>query len=124
MERMILDWRFASLLSREGITPYRLHKYLARHDVSRTTVYRWAKEPPGSLDLELVGHVLEALREATGKQYVLSDIIDFVSGGEESVPAWRRLIGAWDHPSAPEDGSSNVDRYLDEDLSADVDGVE
>lgn len=74
-----LNWKFGQLLEQEGITAYRLHKQLVSKDVSRATLYRWLKEPPKMLDLELAKNVLEGLEQMTGKHYRLSDLVEFES---------------------------------------------
>jgi hypothetical protein len=74
------------VLEREGITPYQLSKALAERQVSRTTVYRWAKDPPALLDLELMSHVLWALGHITGKPFELRDVLEIQPSPEPD--AW------------------------------------
>jgi predicted transcriptional regulator len=72
------EWRLPALLKREEITPYRLHQRLAKIlGTSRTTVYRWANELPDSLDVALLMGVIKVLREETGKQFEVSDLITY-----------------------------------------------
>ncbi len=40
-------------------------------------VYRWAKELPNSLDAALIMGVISILREETGQQFEVSDLIAY-----------------------------------------------
>lgn len=80
-----VTWRMPEVLEREGITPYRLSKELAPRRVSRTTVYRWAKEAPALLDLELLAHMLWALKRISGKEFRLEDLLDIRPSAEPNL---------------------------------------
>jgi predicted transcriptional regulator len=71
-------WKLPTLLKRESVTPYRLHQRLA--DIlgtSRTTVYRWSNELPDTLDVALLMATIHVLREETGKNITLSDLLEY-----------------------------------------------
>ena len=71
-------WKLPELLKREGVTPYRLHQRL--YDMlgtSRTTVYRWSNELPDTLDVALLMGIIEVLREETGKQITVTDLLEY-----------------------------------------------
>ena len=118
MTKLTPQWKFVELLQREGLTPHHIQRYLSPYDVPQGAVERWALGTPKALDLELAGFVLAALKEATGKPYALTDLVEYedATAAKENAPAWQSLAGMWDHPDAPEDGSANLDAYLDDAL--------
>ena len=118
MTKLTPQWKFAELLHREGLTLHHIQRYLSNEDVPQEAVERWAQGTPKTLDLEFAGLVLAALKEATGKPYALSDLVEYeaATAAEDDVPAWQSLAGIWDYPDAPEDGSANLDAYLDDAL--------
>lgn len=71
-------WKLPELLEREKITAYRLHKELNESGVKATpnTIYRWARELPSSLSIDLLVGVVDTLRELTGKQITIDDLIE------------------------------------------------
>ncbi len=74
-------WKLPELLAREKITAYRLHKELNESGVKATpnTIYRWAKELPSSLSIDLLVGVVDTLRDLTGKQITIDDLIEVKS---------------------------------------------
>lgn len=86
MNKIEINWKFPDLLKRHNITPYKLHKHLTANgcDVSRTTIYRWAREAPSALELRLVTDVLSALDDLRkGPELIkLADIIDTKKGSQ------------------------------------------
>lgn len=75
------NWKLPSLLKQEKVTPYRLHQRLADLlGTSRTTVYRWSNELPDSLDVALLMGVVRVLREETGKNISVGDLIEYIEG--------------------------------------------
>jgi Fe2+ or Zn2+ uptake regulation protein len=71
-------WKLPDLLEREGIKPYQLYKKLEEtHGTSPTTVYRWAKELPASLDVSLLMGVITALHDLTGKNFSVCDLLEY-----------------------------------------------
>lgn len=78
-------WKLPKLLENEQVTPYRLHKVIADSRVataSRNTIYRWSNELPDTLDVALLMSVIYALKEITGKEFTVSDLIEY--NGKES----------------------------------------
>lgn len=71
-----VEWKLSRLLEKEGITVYRLEQTLA-HKVSRGTLYRWAREQPQNPNLEGIGWILWGLKELTGKQFTVVDILEY-----------------------------------------------
>ena len=115
MTKLTPQWKFAELLQREGLTPHHIQRYLSDYNVSQEVAERWALGAPKTLDLELASLVLAALKEATGKPYALSDLVEYedTTAAQDDAPAWQSLAGMWDHPNAPSDGSANLDAYLE-----------
>ena len=79
------SWKLPELLKREGVTPYRLHQRL--YDIlgtSRTTVYRWSNELPDTLDVALLMGIIEVLREETGKQITVRDLLEYAGEADDA----------------------------------------
>lgn len=76
-------WKLPELLEREKITAYRLHKELNESGVKATpnTIYRWARELPSSLTIDLLVGVVDTLRGLTGKQITIDDLIEVKDDG-------------------------------------------
>jgi Fe2+ or Zn2+ uptake regulation protein len=75
---MSAKWRLPELLERESITAYRLHKELNERGIKATpnTIYRWAKELPSYVTLDLLVGIVETLRALTGRPITISDLIE------------------------------------------------
>ena len=67
-------WGLRQVLDAEGITPYALKQQLGAR-VSQPTVYAYVNDPPSKVDLRVLGGVLVALKEMTGKHFELSDLL-------------------------------------------------
>jgi hypothetical protein len=72
---MIL-WKLPDLLKREGVTAYRLNKELAGH-AATNTAYRWAREMPRTLDVDVLRWTLDALERITGKEFSITDVLEY-----------------------------------------------
>ena len=76
-------WKLPQLLKSEGVTPYRLHKELQKyfddsnHKPSQTTVYAWSKRLPDSLKMDMLMSVISVLREETGKEFNVDDLLEY-----------------------------------------------
>ena len=73
-------WKPPTLLKTHGITPHRLHEHIEEHygGVSRTSVYRWSRAEPASIDLRILVKVIGALNDLIESEepLKLTDIID------------------------------------------------
>ena len=71
-------WKLPELLQTLEVTPYRLHQCLEPiTGTSRTTIYRWAKELPDTLDVALLMAIIHVLRSETGQTIQLHDILSY-----------------------------------------------
>ena len=80
MSRPEVDWKFKTLLDREGVTVYALAKKLAAsmdEPLSIRTLYRWANTVPNNPSLEGIVWVLWGLEELTGKTFQVSDVLEY-----------------------------------------------
>ena len=73
----MIVWKLPKLLKREGVTAYRLNKELKGH-AAPNTAYRWAREMPRTLDTDVLRWTLDTLERITGKQFVISDLIEYL----------------------------------------------
>ena len=71
----IIRWRLNDILQANNLTAYKLEQAV-RGNVSRNTIYRWAKETPQLLDLAALPHVMEALERLTGKVVTPNDLLE------------------------------------------------
>jgi hypothetical protein len=75
--------RLKELLREEGLSSERLAQALEGR-VGRATVYRWAAKSEGAVDLAPLAWVVWGLRQLTGKQYGVGDVLAYEEGeGEE-----------------------------------------
>jgi 7,8-dihydro-6-hydroxymethylpterin-pyrophosphokinase len=72
---MIL-WKLPELLKREGVTAYRLNKELKGH-AATNTAYRWAREMPRTIDIDVLRWTIDALERITGKEFQVTDLLEF-----------------------------------------------
>ncbi len=72
---MIL-WKLPELMKREGISAYRLNKELKGH-AAPNTAYRWAREMPRTLDVDVLRWTLDTLERITGKTFSISDLLEY-----------------------------------------------
>lgn len=70
-----VKWKLRGLLKREGITPYALKNHLGAR-VSQPTVYAYVNDPPGKPDLRVLGSLLQGVRELSGKDLELADVLE------------------------------------------------
>ncbi len=71
-----IHWKLKELLKAEGVSVYRLYQELAKH-VSRTALYTWTQKTPQRLDLEVLAWVMWGLKEITGKEYKVGDLLEY-----------------------------------------------
>jgi hypothetical protein len=83
IDSMAVNWKPPELLEREKITAYRLHKELNKSGLkaSPNTVYRWAKELPSYITIDLLAGVVETLGRLTGKHITVNDLLEIEPNG-------------------------------------------
>jgi hypothetical protein len=74
----LLKWKLREFLDKNNLTAYQLEKALQGR-ASRNLAYTWARAtaPPKKLDTAVLGKVLEALGELTGKKVQVSDLLEY-----------------------------------------------
>lgn len=79
MPVMPVQWKLKELLAREGVTPYALSEQMG--GASRRPALYGLTSPdpekrPTRIGLPLLGEILSALRELTGKQFSVADVLE------------------------------------------------
>ena len=112
--RMGTTWKLRDYLHDRRIKPAALARAMDGK-MSRTAVYGLVQAaPPKAIYLETLDAVLPALREITGEDVEIGDLLEYV-GPPAPMPqkkAWRKLIGALSDPDSPGDVSVRHDDYL------------
>jgi hypothetical protein len=80
-----IRWRLHDILKANNLTAYKLEQAL-RGNVSRNTVYRWAREKPQLLDLGALPFVVEALTRLTGQPVTPNDLLEVVEEPAQLEP--------------------------------------
>jgi len=75
VEKVEIIWKLGTLLEREGISVYKLHKVL-EGKVSRNTLYKLANSQPERLDLNVLCWLITGLTLLTKKTVVINDLLE------------------------------------------------
>ena len=79
-------WKLPTLLKTHGITPHKLHEHIEENygGVSRSTIYRWSRGEPASLDLKILTKVVSALNDLIDSEapLELTNVIDISYGNK------------------------------------------
>lgn len=75
-EPFAIRWKLNELLQREGVSADWLQQELAEQ-VPREILDGWFQACPERLELAAMGWVLWALSQNTGREYRLSDLLDY-----------------------------------------------
>ena len=74
MTLMPVRWKVREYLQAHNITPYRLMK---TSGLSQGTAYRLAHNSFNSVNAEIIDSVIRALRELTGEDVQVSDLLEY-----------------------------------------------
>lgn len=107
-----IRWRLNDILQAHNLTAYKLEQAV-RGNVSRNTVYRWAKETPQLLDLAALPHIMQALTRLTGQPVTPNDLLEVIEEPleemDEETKAWLDMAG---------DDTMKAIRDLEKDVAA------
>ncbi|WP_291426629.1 helix-turn-helix transcriptional regulator [Deinococcus sp.] len=103
---MQVQWRLRDYLTQHGLTAYKLAKALP--ELRQPTVYRLASDrSPQSVNLELLGKVMQGLKSLTGEEVTPNDLLEVVHVAEaastDSEPIFSGTVQKWKKkaPQAP-----------------------
>lgn len=113
-----VKWRLKEFLNEHDLSTYQLVDK-AHGKLSRTGVYRLTDDELKGVRFESLAAIIPALRELTGEDVQVSDLLEYV--GSPPIPnprreAWRKLRGALNDPDSPGDIAARHDHYLGEAL--------
>ena len=110
-----VKWKLKEFLDEHGVTAYKLSQQ-SQGRLSQTGVYRLTAPDIKAVRLESLATLIPALRELTGEDVDISDLLEYVGppAPEPKKKAWRRLIGALEDPDGPTDIAERHDDYLAE----------
>lgn len=81
---VMIRWKLKALLEAYNLTPYRLAK--ATHGkLSLNAVYNAVADDLTAIKFESLGTLINALRELTGKQIGVENLIEYVEVGEDGA---------------------------------------
>lgn len=119
-----VKWRLKDFLDRHGLSTYQLVDK-THGKLSRTGVYRLTDNDLKGVRFESLAAIIPALRELTGEEVQISDLLEYDEGTTTPPKAkkktWRDLAGAFDDPASPDDMAENHDHYLGEAESEEYD---
>lgn len=111
----MIKWKLKSYLDTHGLSAYKL---IQESGLASNTIYEMARGESESASLKTLESVIKALREVTGEEVRLEDVVEIVDEETapegESEPNYLALVGLIDDPDSPGDISQNVDKYLGE----------
>jgi hypothetical protein len=76
----VIRWKLSEYLEKHGLTAYRLATTLDSH-TRAPTIYRLAREDIelSRIDFNVLATVIDGLRELTGEQVALTDLLEYQS---------------------------------------------
>ena len=110
-----VKWKLREFLTEHGITPAQVFDK-TDGKLSRNGVYRLTDPELGGVRFESLAAIIPALRELTGEDVAVGDLIEYVGDAPPKRKTWRDLIGAFDDPNSPGDVAERHDDYLGEAL--------
>jgi len=82
MATMPLQWKLEQLLDANGLSAYRVAK---EADVSMTTIYSIKNNKTNTVQGQVLESILQALYDLTGKQFSVSDLLEWTPSGEKDA---------------------------------------
>lgn len=86
----------------------------AQGKLSRTGIYRLTDEELKGVRFESLAVIIPALRELTGEDVQVGDLLEYVGEEPPRKKTWRDLIGAGGSVDGPTDIAERHDEYLGE----------
>ena len=94
-------------------TPAQVHDR-AQGGLSRKGVYRLTDKELKGVRFESLAVIIPVLRELTGKEVEVGDLLEYVDDEPPKKKTWRDLIGAAGDVDGPTDMAEHHDEYLGE----------
>jgi DNA-binding Xre family transcriptional regulator len=85
MQTMAVRWKVKEVLNRHDITPYRLVK---ASGLAQATVYRLVNNDTAGLSTETLTVLLRTLRELTGEELGVADLLSYEDIREDETKGW------------------------------------
>jgi DNA-binding Xre family transcriptional regulator len=85
MQTMAVRWKVKEVLNRHDITPYRLVK---ASGLAQATVYRLVNDDTAGLSTETLTVLLGTLRELTGEELGVADLLSYEDIREDETKGW------------------------------------
>ena len=76
----VIRWKVKEFLQAHDITPYRLMK---DSGLAQGTAYRLANNDVGAVNNETLDAVIKALRERTGEEVKIQDLVEYYPDSDE-----------------------------------------
>jgi DNA-binding Xre family transcriptional regulator len=85
MQAMAVRWKVKEVLNTHDITPYRLVK---ASGLAQATIYRLVNDDTTGLSTETLSVLLGTLRELTGEELGVADLLSYEEIHEDETKAW------------------------------------
>ncbi len=85
-----IRWKLREYLDTHGVSAYKLAE-LSNGRLSRTGIYRLTADDLKAIRFESLGVLIPALRELTGEQVEVSDLLEYVPNPEPTIDEESRL---------------------------------
>jgi DNA-binding Xre family transcriptional regulator len=87
MQEMAVRWKVREVLNQHDITPYRLVK---ASGLAQATVYRLVNDETSGLSTETLAVLLGTLRELTGENLDVADLLSYEEIREDETKSWTK----------------------------------
>lgn len=108
-----IRWKFREFIEEHGIHPAQVHDRV-QGKLSRNGVYRLTDDELKGVRFESLAVIIPALRELTGEDVQVGDLLEYVGEAPPRKKTWRDLIGAGGSIDGPTDIAERHDEYLGE----------
>lgn len=110
-----IRWKFKEYLDAHGLNASQV---VDKTDgkLSRKGVYRLTDDELKGVRFESLAAIIPALRELTGEDVAVGDLLEYVGDAPPRKKTWRDLIGALGDVDGPTDMAERHDDYLGEAL--------
>jgi DNA-binding Xre family transcriptional regulator len=107
----MIRWHLADYLAAHDLNA---HQLAQRSGLSLTTVYAITGSKVQRVDLKTLERILLTLRELTGDEVQVGDLLSLGSSQEpqRASPPWQALVGLLDHPAFDERSVASIEDDL------------
>lgn len=111
----IVRWKFKEFLDTHGLSAAQVVDK-AQGKLSRNGVYRLTDPELGGVRFESLAAIIPALRELTGEDVAVGDLLEYIDEAPPKKKTWRDLVGTLGDVDGPTDMAERHDDYLGEAL--------